>query len=74
MTGSPKFTLSKSDLLRIAKGAALAAAGAVATFLAAEVLPSLDNSTAIGAVIAAIASTALNALRKWLTDTRASAV
>lgn len=70
MTGSPKYTLSQTDLLRIAKGAALAAAGATVTYLAAEVLPSLDDSTAVGAVIAAVASTALNALRKWLTDTR----
>lgn len=73
MTGSTKFTLSKSDLLRIAKGAALAAGGAVVTFLAAEVLPSLDDSTATGALIAAVASTVLNALRQWLSDTRRSA-
>jgi hypothetical protein len=70
MNGSAKFTLSQSDLLRIAKGAALAAAGAAVTFLTSEVLPQLDESTAVGALIAAAASTALNALRKWLTDTR----
>ena len=73
MNGSAKFTLSRADLVRIAKGAALAAAGAVVTFLAAEVLPHLDDSTAVGALIAAVASTALNALRKWLTDTRVAA-
>jgi hypothetical protein len=70
MNGSHKFSLSKADLLQIAKGAALAAAGAVVTFLTAEVLPQIDHSTAAGALVAAAASTALNALRKWLTDTR----
>lgn len=73
MNGSQKFSLSKSDLLRVAKGAALAAGGAVVTYLAAEVLPTLDDSTAVGAVIAAVASTALNALRQWLSDTRRAA-
>lgn len=70
MNGSPKLTLSQSDLLKIATGAALAAAGAVVTFLATEVVPHLENSTATGALIAAVASTVLNALRKWLSDTR----
>jgi hypothetical protein len=70
MTGSSSFQLNRSDLVKIAKGAALAAAGAVVTFLATEVVPHLDESTAMGALIAAIASTALNALRTWLADTR----
>lgn len=70
MNGSPQLTLSQSDLFKIAKGAALAAAGAVVTFLATEIVPHLDDSTATGALIAAVASTALNALRKWLSDTR----
>ncbi|MDQ3330504.1 MAG: hypothetical protein M3552_07610 [Planctomycetota bacterium] len=74
MTCSTKFQLDKSDLMKIAKGAALAAAGAVVTFLATEVVPHLDESTATGAVIAAVASTALNALRTWLTDTRRPAM
>ncbi|MGC1275584.1 MAG: hypothetical protein WBC44_17895 [Planctomycetaceae bacterium] len=73
MTGSTKFKLSRNDLVKIAKGAALAAAGAVVTFLAVEVTPQLDDSTATGALVAAVASTLLNALRKWLADTRASA-
>lgn len=74
MTGSTRFQLDKADLLRIARGAALAAAGAVVTFLATEVVPHLDDSTATGALIAAVASTALNALRTWLRDTRRPAV
>lgn len=74
MTGSTKFQLDRSDLLKIAKGATLAAAGAVVTFLATEIVPHLDESTAVGAVIAAVASTALNAVRTWLTDTRRPAM
>ena len=70
MTGSPRLTLSRTDLIKIAKGAALASAGAAVTFLATEVLPHLDDSTATGALIAAVASTALNALRMWIVDTR----
>ena len=73
MIGSPRFALTRDDLLKIAHGAALAAAGAAVTFLAAEVVPHLDDSTAAGAAVAAVASVALNALRKWLTDTRRSA-
>jgi hypothetical protein len=74
MIGSSSFQLDRSDLVKIAKGAALAAAGAVVTFLATEVVPHLDESTATGAVIAAVASTALNALRQWLADTRRPAM
>jgi hypothetical protein len=70
MTGSPLFHLDTTDLLKIARGAALAAAGAAVAYLATEVVPTLDDSTAVGAVIAAVASTALNALRMWLSDTR----
>jgi hypothetical protein len=71
MPTSTRYTLTRTDLVKIATGAALAAAGAVVTFLAAEVVPHLDDSTAVGALIAAVASTALNALRKWLSDTSA---
>lgn len=73
MNGSTSFQLNRDDLIRIGRGAALAAAGAVVTFLATEVVPHLDDSTAIGAVIAAVASTAINALRQWLRDTRRTA-
>jgi len=74
MTGSSPLQLDRSDLIKIAKGAALAAAGAVVTFLATDVMPHLDESTATGAVLAAVASTALNAIRQWLTDTRRPAM
>jgi hypothetical protein len=70
MTGSSSFQLDRADLVKIAKGAMLAAAGAVVTYLATAVVPHLDDSTVTGAMIAAVASTMLNALRTWLTDTR----
>lgn len=70
MNGSVPFRFTQDDLIRVAKGAALAAGGAVVAFLATEVVPNLDDSTAVGAVIAAVASTGLNALRQWLSDTR----
>ena len=68
---SPKYTLDRSDLLKIARGAALAAAGAVVAYLSTEVLPHLDPGTALGGAIAAVAATALNAVRKWLSGPRA---
>ena len=70
MIGSPRFHLGRNDLLRIARGAGLAAAGAVVTFLISDVLPRLDNSTTTGAALAALAATLLNAVHKWLSDTR----
>ena len=64
---SPRYRLNAEDLAKIVKGAALAAAGAVLTFLTAEVLPNLHAGTAVGGALAATLATALNALRKWLT-------
>ena len=64
---SPRFRLNAEDGLKILRGAALAAGGAILTYLSVEVLPHLDAGTALGAAIAAAAATALNALRKWLT-------
>lgn len=66
-TTSPRYRLNAEDFAKIAKGAALAAAGAVLTFLTAEVLPNLAPGTAIGGALAAALATGLNALRKWLT-------
>lgn len=70
MNASSRFQLNSRDWLRIGKGALLAAAGAVAAYFATEVLPTLDHSTMLGASIAAIASTLLNLVRKWLADSR----
>ena len=64
---SPRFRLNAEDGLKILRGAALAAGGAILTYLSVEVLPNLDAGTALGAALAATAATGLNALRKWLT-------
>ena len=66
-TRSPRYRLNAEDGWKILRGAALAAGGAILTYLSVEVLPHLDAGTAIGAALAAAAATALNALRKWLT-------
>jgi hypothetical protein len=70
MNGSPKLHLNRSDLFSILRGALLAAGGAVATYFSTEVFPHLADSTMLGAMIAGVASTVLNALRKYATDTR----
>lgn len=62
--GSSAFSLDTKDLVAIAKGAGLAALGAVAAYLATAGT-TLDQSTAQGVILAAVLSTAANALRKW---------
>lgn len=68
--GSPKLRMNRNDMLKIARGGLLAAGGAVITYLSAEVVPNIDESTTLGAAVAGIASVALNFLRKYLSDTR----
>ena len=70
MDGSPKYSLNHDDLLKIGKGMLLATGGALVAYLSTEVLPFLDQSTTLGAVIAGSAAVVLNVLRKYLTDTR----
>ena len=70
MNGSPRLQLDTNDMFCVLRGAALAAGGAVVTYLSTQVIPGIDESTMLGAAVAAIASTLLNALRKYLTDTQ----
>jgi hypothetical protein len=70
MNGSPKLQLNRNDMLSVLRGALLAAGGALVTYLATEVVPNLDEGTTLGALIAGIAATALNLLRKYASDTR----
>ncbi len=72
MKGSPPLMLDGSDLQSILRGALLAAGGALVTYFSVEVIPNLDDSTVVGAIIAGCASTLLNVLRKYLTDTQES--
>lgn len=68
--GSKALSLSREDWIKIAKGAAIAVAGALITVGLEQVVPALEGSGAWGASIAAIMAIVLNTLRKWLTDTR----
>lgn len=70
MNGSPKLRFNKADFLAVLRGGLLAAAGAVVAYLSTQVLPNLDQSTMFGALIAGVASTVLNALRKYMSDTQ----
>lgn len=70
MNGSPKLQLNERDFSSIIRGALLAVGGALVVYLSTEVVPNLDNSTMLGAAVAGIASTVLNTVRKYLSDTR----
>lgn len=66
---SKPLTLNKTDWKSVARGAAVAAAGAVLAYLASEVVPFIDQSTATGASLAAIGGVLVNIARKWITET-----
>jgi len=57
-------------MLAVVRGALLAAGGAVVVYLSTEVIPNMDESTMLGAAVASLSATLLNALRRYLTDTR----
>ena len=65
-SGSPAFTLHRSDWVKLLKSIGLAAAGA-----AIPILSDFFAGTDFGIVtpvVTAISSVALNALRKWMSD------
>ncbi len=64
--GSLPFEWSLDDTWTIAKGAGLAAAGAVAVYLGNL---EFEMSTMQGVITAAVVSVAANALRKWMSNT-----
>lgn len=72
--GSQPFSLSSQDWKKILAGAAIAAAGAVLTFIADSVLPDFQEKGLLDASLFVLFSTLVNALRKFLTDTRFLAV
>lgn len=65
---SPRYSLNRDDLLSILRGALLAAGGAVVVYLSTQVVPNLDDSTTAGAMLAGVAATVLNVLRKYFAD------
>lgn len=71
MNGSPRFLLSNEDWQKIGRGLLIALAGAILAWVIAELVPTLETSTDPRLLfLAAILSALVNALRKWLTDTR----
>jgi len=63
-----RHTMDREQIIKVAKGAALAAAGAIVAYLAEVVLPGIqDSGSGLTLTIAAMASVGLNAARKWLT-------
>jgi len=63
---SPSKQLDKNDLIKVAKGAGLAAAGAAAVYLA-----EWASSTDFGQwqpAVTAMAAIGLNLIRKWIKD------
>lgn len=59
--------MTREQWLKIARGAAIAAAGALLTYASAELIPALKESgNATLLTIAAFASVAVNVLRKYL--------
>lgn len=59
--------MNREDLIKVAKGAAIAAAGAALTYLADAA--SGGQLGPYGLAVAPILATAINALRKWLFPT-----
>lgn len=68
--GSKPFSISTDDLLRIARGAALAAAGAVAAYITTTVIPSLHGDDIANMALTAVFSVLANSLRLFAADTR----
>jgi len=69
MDGSSKFGFSKTDLLKVAKGAALAAAGAILAYLSTQVIPDMESSgNAMLLTVAGIGSVLINMAIKFVKD------
>ncbi len=64
MAASPRFTLSKTDLNKIAAGAVVAVLGALLTY-AADLLPNVDFGE-YTPIVVALLSIAINAGRKFV--------
>jgi hypothetical protein len=60
--------MSREDWISIAKGAAIAAGGALLTFAADVLIPAMHASgTPVLLGVAVVASVAINVVRKWMT-------
>ncbi len=68
---SPPFELSSIDWKKILRGLLIALAGAVLAWVSEQLIPVLQESNeAVLLLVAAVLSAIVNAVRKWITDTR----
>jgi len=68
---SPRFLLSTTDWKKIGTGLILALIGALLAWVSETVIPMLqDSPDAVKLLLAAVLASAVNAIRKWMTDTR----
>lgn len=63
-TFSPSFSLNKTDLIKIGKGAIFALCGALLTYIG-QTIPSVDFGNYTPLVVALL-GVAMNAAHKWL--------
>lgn len=63
-TVSPSFSLNKTDLIKIGKGAIFALCGALLTYLA-QTIPHIDFGS-YTPIITALLAVAMNTAHKWL--------
>jgi hypothetical protein len=69
LSGSKPWSWSASDIIGVAKRAAFYGAGAGAAYFLTWFLPGLDSS-GLGMLLAVAGGAALDALHKFLSDTR----
>ena len=70
MSGSPRFTLNKTDVTKLGKGAVIAAGGTLVTYLVGLVLPDIKTNPELQSAVFVLSCVAVNAAWKLLTDTR----
>lgn len=69
--GSRRWSLDFEDVLAIAKGTGIAAAGAVLTYLATDAVAMLrESDDSVKLALAAALSVGVNIVRKWMEDNR----
>lgn len=68
MEPSARYRLSKTDLVKITRGALLVAAGCAVAWLSQKVVPHIEQVSTLDGVVVGIATIVLNTLRKFLAD------
>lgn len=63
--------MDRNKWTKIGKGALIAVAGALVSYVSAQVVPELNSSTTAGAVLVAVVPVLINMARKYLEAQRA---